>query len=140
MRLRWNELIRALEHRGDGQFAVDPSSGTVRFFDVHELESDDPLELLEMERLLMVNPVPRGRIAEWVERFGEEIGRADVADLALEERPVRSLKDRFAGEPEMLDRWRTFHRERLQEEAEAWVESAGLQPENPPPWRSAEPE
>ncbi len=135
MRLRWNELIRALEHRGDGQFAVDPVSGTVRFFDVHELESDDPLELLEMERFLMVAPVPRGRVAEWIERFAEELGREDLADVALEKQPLRRLKERLAGDPETLRLWRAFRRRRLEEEAEAWVESAGLAPENPPPWR-----
>ena len=135
MRLRWNELVRALEHRGDGQFAVDPSSGIVRFFDVHELESEDPLELLELERLLMVAPIPRGRVAEWVEEFAETAGREDIAELALDRRPLRKLKERLGGEPGILGEWRAFYRRRVQEEAELWVKAAGLEPENPPPWR-----
>jgi len=135
MRLRWNELVRALEHRGDGQFAVDPSSGIVRFFDVHELESEDPLELLELERFLMVAPLPRGRVAEWVEEFAEMAERDDIAELALEKRPLRRLKERLGGEPGTLGEWRAFYRNRLQEEAELWVKTVGLEPENPPPWR-----
>jgi len=135
MRLRWNELVRALEHRGDGQFAVDPDSGVVRFFDVHDLESDDPLELLDMERFLMVTAVPGGTVAEWIEDFAEDTGRPDLADVTLEKKPLRRLKGKLAAEPELLERWKAFYRGHLQAEAEAWVESVGLEPEDPPPWR-----
>jgi len=135
MRLRWTELIRALEHRGDGQFAVDPVSGNLRFFDVHELESDDPLELLDLARFIMVAPPPRGRIAEWIERFAEEIGRQDLVDVALDVRPLRRLKEKLSHERDTLQLWKTFYRRRLEEEAETWVQGAALAPENPPPWR-----
>ena len=135
MRLRWNELVRALDHRGDGQFGIDPRSGDVRFFDVHDLESDDPLELLDMDRYVLIAPPPNGRIAEWIERFAEETGRNDLIDLALGRDPLHRLKETLSGDAEALQLWKAFYRQRLQEEAEVWVETAGLAPENPPPWR-----
>jgi len=134
MRLRWHELIRALEHRGHGQYGVDPVSGQVRFFDLHELESDDPLELLEEDTYVMIEPVPEGVVGEWVEELADLLGRADLAAAAESPNPLKEVRRRLAGEPGAQETWDRLYRRRLERMAEAWVRGQELSPENPPPW------
>lgn len=135
MILNWRELVRALEYRGDGQYGVDPRTGTVTFFDVHALTSDDPQELLDEEAFLMVDPVVDEVVGSWVRSFADERGMPELARAALERNPSRKLRELLADRGELLEEWKARYRRHLQEEAERWVEGAGLAPENPPPWR-----
>lgn len=138
MRLRWTDVIRALDHRGDGQYGVDRETGNVQFFDVHELESDDPREILDEAACVMVDPVADWVVGEWVAELAEQLGRAGLTDAADDPHPRRAVRRRLADEPDELEAWRCLYRRRLEEAAEAWVESHGLRPENSPPWRDGE--
>ncbi len=135
MILSWRDLLRALEYRGDGQYGVDPISGRVTFFDVHALDSEDPQELLEEEACLMVEPLPDEVVADWVRAFAEERDLPELARAALARNPSRALRDLLAGRRELLEEWRARYRRHLEHAAERWVAAAGLEPENPPPWR-----
>ena len=133
MRLDWTQLVRALEHTDDGQYGVDPATGTVRFFDTHELDSDDPDELWALDRFLMVEPVPSWQVDAWWEEFLEALepgarGRLP-ADPTAARRALRGL-------PDLRSAWRAFRRERVRAWAERWVAEQGLEPDNPPPWRA----
>lgn len=134
MRLKWLDLVGALEHRGGGQYGVDPADGRVRFFDVHELESDDPRELLDTDRYLMVDPITDWTLQSWVTEFAKMLGKPDLADAADSARPTREIRHRLAGDSAGLAAWNDFYRNRLQAAAEAWASATGLVPENLPPW------
>ena len=135
MILNWRELVRALEHRGDGQYGVHPATGRVAFFDVHALSSEDPRELLDEEVYLMVDPIVDEVVAGWIRAFADEQGPPELAEAALTKNPSRALRKLLAGREELLEGWQARYREHLQEAAERWVETAGLAPENLPPWR-----
>ncbi len=132
MRLDWTQLVLALEHTDDGQYGVDPETGAVRFFDTHELESDDPDELWELDRYLMVEPVPRWQVDAWWEEFLDGLApgtRAALpADPAAARRALRQA-------PELRSAWRAYRRDRVRRWAERWVAEQGLAPDNAPPWR-----
>lgn len=134
MRLNWLDLVGALEHHGGGQYGVDPANGRVRFFDVHELESDDPRELLDTDRYLMVDPITDWTLQSWVTEFAKLVGKPDLADAADSVRPAREIRRRLASDSAGLSAWSDYYRGRLQEAAEEWASAIGLAPENHPPW------
>jgi len=117
---------------------VDPLSGQVRFFDLHELQSDDPLELLEEDAYVMIEPVPEGVVGEWVEELADFLGRADLAAAAESPDPLKEIRRRLAADPRAQEAWDRLYRRRLERMAEAWVRAQKLSPENPPPWPVAE--
>ncbi len=135
MILNWRELVRALEYRGDGQYGVDPATGRVTFFDIHALTSEDPQELLDEAAYLMVDPVADEVVAGWVRAFADERGLPELAEAALGKNPSKALRELLGGRDDLLGAWQERYREHLHEAAERWVENAGLEPENPPPWR-----
>lgn len=138
MRLNWLDLVGALEHSGGGQYGVDPADGRIRFFDVHELESDDPRELLDTDRYLMIDPVTEWTLQNWVTEFAKMLGKPDLADAADSGRPTREIRRLLAGDTASLTAWNEYYRSRLQEAAEAWASAIGLAPENNPPWVETE--
>ncbi len=138
MRLNWVDLVSALEHRGGGQYGVDPANGRVRFFDVHELESDDPRELLDTDRFLMVDPIAEWTLQVWITEYAKTFGRPELADAADAPHPTREVRRRLAGDAAGLAEWSDYYRGRLQEAAETWASAIGLAPENHPPWSDPE--
>ncbi len=138
MRLDWELLVRALDPGDDGMFGVDPATGEIVFFGHHELEGEDPEELWDEARYLMVDPVGAGVMGEWLEAFAESLEGPQAEALAAAARgsdPVRAANRVLRDAPELRRRWREYRRRRLCEHAEAWVVEQGLSPENPPPWR-----
>ncbi len=138
MRLDWELLVRALDPGDDGLYGVDPVTGEIRFFGHHELEADDPEELWDEARYVMVDPVSSGVVGEWLEAFAESVGGAvgeDLAEAARGSDPVRAAREVLRNAPDLRRRWREFRRQRLQEFAREWATGQGLRPENPPPWR-----
>jgi hypothetical protein len=139
MNLDWEQLVKAMEAGDGGQYGIDPSLGTIRFFDRHELDSDGPDELLDTARYILVDPVLSRFFGEWLESFSEtvddSIGSA-LAKAARSRDPARAARPLLREQPAVRTAWRAYRRRRLEEEAEAWLEQQGIVPDNPPPWRA----
>lgn len=138
MHLDWRQLLRALEHTGSGQYGLDPDTGRLRFFDLHELYSEDPEELWELERFLLVEPLPLWCGQGWVREFAELVEGEEarlLAAAAEQERPITAVRRLLAESDELRQRWEAYYQAALAAEAEAWAAEAGLQPANLPPWR-----
>ncbi len=139
MHLDWHQLLSALGFAGDGQYGLDRVSGRLRFFDLHELQSDDPRGLWDEAHFIMVEPLPEWSFGEWILAFAEEQD-GDAVDLlvgaARETSPLIAVRRALHGRPPLEEAWQRFHRERMQSNAEEWVAAQGLVPDNPPPWRS----
>lgn len=137
MRLNWELLVRALDPGDDGLYGVDPATGEIRFFGHHELEADDPEELWDEARYVMVDPVPSGVVGEWLEAFAESVGGPlgeSLVEAARGSDPVRGARRVLGDAPELRRKWRDHRRRELQEFAREWAAEHGLRPENPPPW------
>lgn len=97
-----------------------------------DAEADEWEDPLESDRFRFIEPVSSHEGFRWMERFAdaqEDRVRERLLDALDRPRPFRRFKDALTAFSAVRDAWFRYEEERLREEAEAWLRSAGIDAE-----------
>lgn len=115
-----DEWLRDPELRGDLGLALDGE------------DDDGDRDPLDSDRFLPVETIPSHQGFRWMERFARDQDgrvRERLLDALDRPRPFRRFRDTLAELGGVRDAWHRYEEERLREEAEAWLRSAGIDAE-----------
>jgi hypothetical protein len=152
LQIDWDELEAAFENRNeDLTYYVDLVTGQV----ILEGEGEDAHfdEDAEMDDAVEMETAPRGETTrsyivsftdddeiDWMDEFieGDDTLAPALKDKLSEliaQGPPQSFKDELRHHADVRARWFLFRSERLHEVMDAWMESNGISPASPPPWK-----
>ena len=148
IRVNWDELEAAFDNQNsDLVYYVDLVNGHVVLDgegEVDEEDEDDPdyAAAVSDPTRAYIELLSEDTKVDWIRRYvAESAGLAPDVRTRLDEalatdRPADGIIATFRDNPAAKDHWYLYRADRLHDRIEEWLQDNGIDPIDPPPWRT----
>ena len=146
MKIDWDGIKDAIVSASNlAQYYLDLETGKAVFVSEMDPETDEvtPDELDENpDRYVLIEPPPSRITYQWMAEFAEAVRDGALAGkllAALEGKGAfRRFKNVLLNYPGQREAWFRFEDAKVNEAVRRWVESSGIEADNPCPWGNRE--
>lgn len=136
IRVDWEELEDAFtDSSADHRYYLDRETGAVHFFSSfldNEDEEEDERAITAEDRYVLIpharRLVPSHELREFVESLGPRDARRELESFLQAPEGYRRFEEAVAENPQTLDEWRRFVKERMGPRIKSWLADVAVQP------------
>jgi len=136
IRVDWEELEDAFaDSSADHRYYLDRETGAVHFFSSYldnEEEEEDERAITAEDRFVLIpharRLVPAPELREFVDSLGPGDPRREIEASLQAPEGYRRFEEAIADNPQALDEWRRFVKERIGPRIKSWLADVAVEP------------